>query len=696
MLSAGSKSSVDQEQSPIREQSVNPESPTFTKWLTHHRKILFSDLDRTIINTTGWYHACATPGILLDPAGAQRFRELNAAANGTHGHEGMRFRLQTLSLLNSRNSSAPVTQAALFEAGRLVACRSHVYPEALAFIRAAQNDYGEDFGLVIATAGYDSFAMGLVTELLRRAGLSGLPLVVIASELHIERGKWEIARLVDLRRKTSVLQTIQSSGCHILAVAEDQYHDSELFSWSRPEEPCAIRVKHTSGRQSSPEWEAAAGSLPSGPQYLQWRLKDHPYRLTNLEYIHREYHQELLQLPQPNNAIGIDCMSRVEFDYALGALTDRLKGCQGVDFSLLSEGTTISRGDQVYLRGQWFYPGVAGGAHGLSAPGVSSWAIIVGELIRASGNLKRFRLLEPRSWADVGLSERRIVLSWFDHLRNAGIQLLGGAVGRQLEVSPVQRERVHSFAGLVSRNYWALALNRPSLVRGIDPRLYCDVAATACGDLGLATPFRELDDAVVMGFTSLSWLKELSFLAPRNTKVRIVDLASGALDLGLSLQSIAKITQIGGLRFPDEPLHLSYSSRDSYRGVQLGHRDLLGSLPSDERDRLAGWLACPDSVTLVVDNNATTFETLANVKARLASVAQGRVLAAASSINYGNLLLAAKGLSAEPVIPNAETVMDLRPCFEYVPAYSTRHTGIKWLELERIYTVVQSRGRLGD
>ena len=275
MLSAGSKSSVDQEQSPIREQSVNPESPTFTKWLTHHRKILFSDLDRTIINTTGWYHACATPGILLDPAGAQRFRELNAAANGTHGHEGMRFRLQTLSLLNSRNSSAPVTQAALFEAGRLVACRSHVYPEALAFIRAAQNDYGEDFGLVIATAGYDSFAMGLVTELLRRAGLSGLPLVVIASELHIERGKWEIARLVDLRRKTSVLQTIQSSGCHILAVAEDQYHDSELFSWSRPEEPCAIRVKHTSGRQSSPEWEAAVVALVRTGSFTQAAVSLH-------------------------------------------------------------------------------------------------------------------------------------------------------------------------------------------------------------------------------------------------------------------------------------------------------------------------------------------------------------------------------------------------------------------------------------
>jgi hypothetical protein len=653
------------------------------------RSWIVLDVDRTLMNTTAWYHACATPGLLLDEQGVQEFLSLNSQAYGPRPTlSDAEFRRRTLDLINA-SPLGPWTARRMEDVGAATAARLALYPEVAGYLRHLQYRQDPDLRILFLSAGYRPFIAGVVEGLLARCLLNGLPYEVTGSTLEFRAGRCRLGTVVDGDRKADVVRDLLGAGARIELLADDSYHDQELFDLVERAGGRTVRVVHEPGAPSSRSWREFTASLPDVEFQARLTTGTANYALADLDGVFATYGHALANLPPVDNSIGVGAVRQ---DLNLRALEDlcrratddpavraRLRG-------LLLKLTQVSQ-DRVLLRGRLFH--LASPPYLFVEPDTSRerWH----EALDVS--LDCLRILTDggvlADWEALPRAQRWLVVGVLDHLKNAATHALDVLVKANVAdgAPDALDEDIERLVDGCHLAYWSTVFDAPQVehVLGADGWPALRRAVGEC----TGTPFamRELDDPRVIAVSALSLAQQLE--QSGDWPVGLIDFPSGALDLGLAFRVIARLTR------PEKPAvglaHMAYSSKNAVRGLAehgaptMEH--LMSRVPKHFQERIHEWLD-GDGTVVLYDNNVTTFSTLAEVKRLLGRRAPARIRAAVACVNYENIARHLGGAAAEPLCDGWEEVLDLRPVADYVTAFATWGTSAKTQALHRMYATL--------
>ncbi|MFF4081568.1 hypothetical protein ACFYZN_19460 [Streptomyces sp. NPDC001777] len=648
------------------------------------QKWLVLDVDRTLINTTSWYRACVTPGLLLTPDAAARFKAANERTYGpAPSLSEAAFRELTLDLLNSSSPSGWSADR-MRDAGRRIARDLSLYPEVAAYLRQVRQGPEPVPRILFLSAGHQPFIEGVVEGLLRGALLSGLPYEVVGSTLEFTDGNCAQGVVLDGDGKAAVVSQLLDIGAEIVLLADDNYHDHPMFERVEKLGGRALRVRHEPGRASSRSWREFLAGDPHLD--LQARLAggDTRYALDRTRAATERYVDRLDGLPPTDNSIGIGTVDADVFTAALDALCGQIAAPdEAAHLHRYVLSCVYADGDRLRLRGRLYHldtPPYLLPEHSTSR---ERWWEALDGALDAAATLDRAAL--PGRWPGLPAAQRWIVLCILDHLKNAATHALDvltrtGLTDGAADALDAELEALVEDSHLA---YWSAVF--------ATPRLDVVHRATAWRRLHalvqecVATPFRmrELDDPAVIARSVLSLVQQLEERGEWPTG--IVDFQSGALDLGLAFATITRLTR------PHRPAvdvaHVVYSSKDLLRGHDHAAPPDLDSFVSRVakhfRERLYSWLN-DDGLVLLYDNNVTTFTTLAVAK-RALGTAQARIHAAVACVNYDNIARRLRGLPGEELSKGWQDVLDYQPVTDYVTAFATWGTSVKTRELHRMY-----------
>ncbi|MFJ6805566.1 hypothetical protein ACIQRK_05875 [Streptomyces anulatus] len=646
------------------------------------------DVDRTLINTTAWYHACARPGPLLDAAHAAQFRDLNEQAFGpgaTLSEE--EFRHRTLDLMN-RSSPGDWSAQRMEDAGYEIAATLRLYPEVVEYLRNLQYQQSPRPRLLFLSAGYQPFISGLLRGLLRKAFLGGLSYQVVGSTIRFDSGRCEPGEVIDGAGKHAVVSGLLRAGDEIELFADDSYHRDPVFDVVEESGGRTVRVVHEGRVDSSRSWREFLSTMPE--LKIQSMLTTGPwaYALADTEDIFTAYAQELDNLPPTDNGIGVGVMRRGQFDSALdGLCTLVADGPEDPDLlRRLVLSLVHADQDRILLRGRLF--------HLCAPPYLFPEPMTQRERWHEArrNSLECLRVLKDSGvlarWATLARPLRWIVMSVLDHVRNTATHALD--VLARSSVTASAPDLLDGTAEQLVEDchlaYWSGVFSTPQVEGAMRHPAWEQLSEAVDATSGTPFVMRELDDSQVVAVSALSLAKQLDDSG--DWPAGLIDFQSGALDLGLAFRVIAGLTRPG--RPPVGVVHMAYSSKGALRGlpdpVDMSFEHLLSRVPRHFHDRLGAWLdgaAC----VLLYDNNVTTFATLANVKRVLAGRATAPIRATVACVNYDNIVRWLRGMPGEALCGGWEDVLDLLPVADYVAAYATWGTSTKTLAMDRMYAL---------
>ncbi|MDX2292328.1 MULTISPECIES: haloacid dehalogenase-like hydrolase [Streptomyces] len=666
--------------------SVEQHTVTPVTTVVPHRSWIVLDVDRTLISTTAWYHACTSSGLLLDEKGVQKFLELNDQAYGDAPTMSENdFRRRNLDLINA-SPLGPWSARRLEEAGAAVAGTLMLYPEVAGYLRHLQDRQDPDLRILFLSAGYRPFITGLVKALLARHLLDNLRYDVVGTSIEFDGGHCRLGTVVDGAFKSSTVTGILDAGDTVALLADDNHHDQPMFDRVERAGGQVVRVTHEPGAQSSRSWREFLTTLPHAELQTRLATGGGGYALADVSGVLTRYRDALTNLPPTDNGIGVGTMERDAFDRAVAGLCElatedpaeraRLRGLLH-GFAHVDDGQVRLRGRLFHLCAPpYLFPGPATSRERWHESVDSSLGCL--RILEASGALARWGSL-PRSW-------RWVVVGVLDHLKNAATHALdvltkSSVIDGSLDALDAEIEELLEDCHLA---YWSAVFAAPRMRRVLEcsawPRLRRAVDQCA------GTPFviRELDDPQVIAVSALCLAQQLQ--DGGEWPVGLIDFQSGALDLGLAFRVISRLTR------PELPpvgvAHMAYSSKNVMRGLEdegdLGFDYLISRVPKHFHERVHEWLEGNGSVVLY-DNNVTTFSTLANVKRLLGEHANARIRAAVACVNYDNIVRHLRGIPGEPLCADWEDVLDLRPVADYVTAFATWGTSAKTQALHRMY-----------
>jgi len=647
------------------------------------QKWLVLDVDRTLINTTSWYRACITPGLLLTPQAVERFRAANERAYGPAPTlSEAAFRELTLDLLNS-SSPAGWSARRLREAGRRIARDLSLYPEVAVYLRQVRQRSRPTPRILFLSAGHQPFIEGVVDGLLRDALLSGLSYEVAGSTLEFPGGDCVQGVVLDGDGKAEVVSRLLDAGAEIELLADDNYHDHPMFERVEKAGGRALRVHHEAGRATSRSWRELLADDPHLDLQAQLAGGDTPYALDRPPVPDR-YADRLDVLPPTDNTIGTGTLDAEVFTEALDALCTRVTVLDDADRLRRHVLACVHEdGDLIRLRGRLFH--LASPPYLIPEPGTSRdrWCEALDGALDAAAVLDRTVL--PGRWPQLPAAQRWIVLCVLDHLKNAATHALDvlTRAGLADDAAGALDDELEALVEGSHLAYWSAVFATPRL--DVVHRTAAWRRMRALVQECTAVPFRmrELDDPAVIARSVLSLARQCEERDEWPTG--IVDFQSGALELGLAFAAIARITR------PHRPAvgvaHAVYSSKDVLRGHDSAAPPDLESFVSRVakhfRERLYSWLD-GDGVVLLYDNNVTTFTTLAVAK-RVLGGSSARIRAAVACVNYDNIARRLLHLPGEELCEGWQEVLDHRPVTDYITAFATWGTSAKTLELHRMH-----------
>lgn len=652
------------------------------------------DVDRTVVDTTSWYHACMTPGLLLPPELVADFATLNRRTYGSAADlDPASFRVRTLALI-ARGSTPFGRSAEGFErAGLIVGTELRAYDEPFDFLRQLHRRHGDRLRVLYLTAGYEPFIRGVVERLHQRQRIGAVHRTVVGTSLDFGAGGPVAVRdLCDGPAKAELIRAMLRAGVPVALVADDDHHGLLPFDEVERVGGTAVRVVHEHGAQRNATWARFAEQHDAGGRRHRDVMRGgHPYSLADIDPVLRRYGPMLDDLPVTPNGIGVGEVDRASFGPALESLCARLPPAAAADLRAGLTRLVHDGSDAVLLRGDLFYLDTPPYLFADPRLATQRWAEQV-EVARRS-----LRALEagavPRRWSELDRVERWLALCVLDHLRNAVTQGVDALVRASVDTDEDRLTVAgDALAQRVHDAYWGLLLGGRA-----DPDLAADPEWDELVRMVLAHdvsrfPMRELDDPLVIAVSALSLAEQMRDRGFRPAGV--VDFVSGGLELGMSLRAILRAVA------PDVPdlgvVHMVYSSKhrlgSGTRPIEKTYTKMLCRLAPHQRARLAGWIAADESV-LLYDNNVATFATLAATKSVLGRQSGSAVHAAVAAVYYDNMVRHLEGEPNEGLCDGWQEALDYRPVADYVTAFATWRTSAKTRTLDRLYagTPVQRR-----
>jgi len=644
------------------------------------------DVDRTVINTTSWYRACVSPGLLLAEEGIAEFQRLNDRTYGASPDlDETEFRLRTLDLLN-RAAPGGWSAARLHTAGLDIAWSLRLYPEVVSLLRHLRQQPTTSHRVLFLSAGHEPFIRGVVDGLLHRHFLTGLAYDVVGSTLEFIDGTCRLGHVMDGARKATVVGALLDNGDEVRLLADDNYHQHPMFDEVQRAGGSVLRVMHQAGASSNDSWRTFLDTfLPAANLAESLRRRATSYGLADVEAVLDDHAAHFRNLPPADNPIGVGVLSTPQFTDALSSLRIRLGSSgDGVRLERLLRAFVHVDGERVLLRGRMFYLG----APPYLFPGVDTsrerWTAAARHSLEALELLDRAGVFAD--WRKVRRGERWLVMCLLDHLKNLATHALDLLVRASLTDPDIQVDQwVEDMVEACHRAYWSAFLDRPDVDVNRWSRRWGHLCRTLARIPDPRFAIRELDDPYVIALSALSLIRQVE--SAGKWPVGLIDFLSGAAELGLAFRTLARLTRserpVVGLA------HAVYSSKNVLRGLEPPGEPtleyLLARVPTFIRDRIAEWTTGSAPI-LLYDNNVTTFATLANVKRALTGHGRAPVHAAVACINYDNIAREFQGLRNEPLCQGWAEVLNYRAVTDYVTAFSTWGTSAKTEALHRMFT----------
>lgn len=671
--------------------------------LDHDVAIL--DVDRTIINTTSWYHACVCPDLLISAADIPKFLSLNEAAFSSPPNiDHSQFRKRTLNLIEPVITEAfmtaidsipewksyfivntPTDYLRFFSAGLAISRKLHQYAEVITYLKFASRFYGSSLRILFLSAGYRDFIQGFVYGFLSKNKLDHLSYHVIGSELRFEPGNITESYHVDQFEKQTIIERIMGNGANVVFLADDSTDNPELFKKVVENGGDALNVVHAGRLEKNESWSKYLESLK--PAKLKRRLMQGKLGCSLAEKTKQPYLVHALECRV--DGIGIVSLSTSEYEEALSGLLSRV-GNEYVQIKLLNAFRKMSftKNEKTFLRGclyyLWLPPHIF----------ADNTSIVDKYVLLHSVSFTAFEILTESDLVgrvdQLTTNEKILVFSVFDHLIHAAVICLNSVERACLRSS---NQNIDHYSELLEKEIGFLYDSLYRLFLGSSNVLRCNQrSANVLNDLVEVfrrhsdhfCGMRELDDAVRI-FHSVASLAE-QMQSRQISYDYLISLPYGGIELGFALRAYLKLQNIKEI---PELLHSHFSSKKENRErclpIDYSNKSWLEAfVPRKHRHKFKD-LYSGNKKVLVFDHNATTFQTLNRCKMFLSQFGN-QVDCVVAAVNYNNICAYLLGdESAEPLILDWKNILDYTPTDQYVTAFSTWGKSEKANLLEKLY-----------
>lgn len=663
------------------------------------------DIDRVLINTTSWYHACRTPDLLIPHNKSAEFLKLNdktfSKSSSTNTQE---FRTKTLKLFNRnitpeylslvKNScfavDASVDKQYLYEAGNYIASRLLVYKDAYSYINYLQRRYGQKLHIVFLSAGYAPFMQGLIDNLLLTNRLPSINVHVFGSGITFNKGVGkETFHCYGLLKKRLVAAML-ARHAHIVFAADDDPGNKSFLQLVEDHGGDTLAVQHVPNSKINKSWSDFAKNKISITA-IEKDLKRIPstYSLLQSEVIERQYphvYKKFRRITQ----IGVMYMSNQEFQDALLNITDLISNPnERVTLRNTFSSLVYYKGNKVFLRGTAYYHWMPSYITLDTRTSFLKWRDQLSRSVQGLEILHKNKLLHR--WPNMSINERLIVLCLLDYTKNSSIHALNTIYKSSLKDSPNFSKELLVIVDNLARDstelYYGLLFDAVdnSLLKSLAKRLKNTrviIAMSEC--LAERVGMRELDDPYKITSSVLTLLSQMK---RNNSEYQcVVDFPCGGLELGLAYIAIRKI--LYG-KENTRLIHCFYSSkirlRDTNKTNKPISRDwIFEYVPKHNRQDLRKALVLKQKI-LLYDNNVTTFSTLADVKACFKATYGIEAHTVVTAVNYKNISKWLRGFKSEELHESWQETLTYQPVADYITAFNTWGTSQKSKYLESLY-----------
>lgn len=639
------------------------------------QRYIILDIDRTIINGTSWYHSCIYPDLLIPKDKVEVFKNLNISLyeNGNCA-EKERFRELSICLINKRVSVESISILKSEDCDKNVVPYQYIDDNffgcvgsytmkklikadcyCIKIISMIYRYYTGNVKILFLTSGYTSYMRGLISEYMCNFRET-IDWDVIGTDVCFSDGDLSIKTLITQTQKYNIVRDLITHSQKIVFLADDSCEEERLFAVVRENNGYVFNVKYN-------------------PQNHELNWRDLYEKFSSKEYIKKHLmRKSTIQLSknvkeisffdfQNCNEIGILKFTEDEFLSFCNELGDE-------EMCYYINKIVYKKDNFIYSRGYLYY---------FWLPAYISWNFeskyFLWEKLFSIGLIILSKINRKKSKLGISNSLNLLVYMLCDHLLSALYLALYcmeknsliGNYNNNSNYKRVQRgvfllNQILHFV-LEKKNYISKCLDLEQILRGVNISELCIIGKS---DKYLL----ELDNYITI-FTSCKTIIE-EFENKLNEIDAIVCFSYGGIALGYALHTI-----MNSLRnIPVEIYTVHYSSK-KFKDI----KNFLEQIPIINCEK--NW---KDSRTiLLIDNNATTFQTLQDIKKYLIS-RKNIVYCAVAEVDYDNISKWILNLNNHEDMCNAwYDTLDFSPINEYVSAYNTWGTSKKSALLEELY-----------
>ncbi|MGH0498969.1 hypothetical protein ACQVPI_22215 [Bacillus wiedmannii] len=664
------------------------------------------DVDRTIINTTSWYHACICPNLLINENNIQKFLELNEMTYGKPNSMNQSvFRQKTLDLIEpkisneflKKISSLPnwknyfqeddyIDSLSFFAAGFYISHQLQIYNAAIKYLKFAIRYYGKSLRILFLSSGYEPFIKGVVSGILSQSLLEDINYEVLGSDIDFVNGFAYEGFHIDQFDKQVIAEKILSKGAKIRFLADDSEENLGLFDVVKDAGGTALLVNHIKNQKESKSWNDLCQLLSHNELKKMLQNEKSNYSLK----INSSHKSELLDvISRYTNSIGITSLFCSDYYTGLESLINSFKEERNkCEFKNIMDRITFKEGNNIILRGDiyyyWLPPYIFAD--------VRSVEDCYKDLINFSIKGLKILTYEKAFYKlnSFGDSEKVIIYTIIDHLLQAMLVYLNTIEAANLNILTSSKQELDFDIDLIVQEvsdllYFYLANKN---VQALAENLLTTIPVLELiKEFNKYTDFhkgmRELDNNISI-FNSISSIVESSKMKKIDF---IITFPYGGIALGYAFKSYLKLYYNNDC--VPEIINCHFSSKKDLRKndkkPNFSDKFWLMDFIPQKYSKHVEQIIKGENNLLLYDNNITTIKTLEQSKSYFEQFGN-KVYSAVVSINYDNLCdYLLYNDKCEALSKNWNRILDFQPVEEYVTAFNTWNTSAKSKIFDQIY-----------
>lgn len=657
--------------------------------ISENEKYVVLDVDRTIINGTAWFRACATPDLLISKEEIDSFLHLNSQVYEFKSLSPEIFRKETLALIERKikkdigktkhsnlSVSMSILEARFYNSAKLAVKQLIYYQECAEYIKALSALYGNELRVLFLSSGYRCFIHGVVDSFLEKYFNQPINYFVAGSEININNGRIEEAFFMSQSMKQSFVEHLLMSGANIVTYADDFIESRDLFDMVKKHGGETLMIDYKKDQQYSTVWRTALRKLNSKILLESYKRYNSKIKLVET----KEDNQFIKYLRARINSIGIVKLSVQEYQHWL----DNVKRNVVRESFLLFEETLgmlfYVKDEYVLLRGRLYYYWLP--ENNCEDPNLTSQKFI--EMTHVLDQLRNI-IIKTHIFDEVYYSNitKSIIWAILDHIKSVYLVVInmlekaelstGEKIAEAQELNCSVQKVFKSIFQVIENKfdyrYFATVIKKVNFKR--TNHLFENYFAYHQG-------MREEDNIV-------SIYRSVKLIWSDSKKIEfdyVIPFFYGGSELGYSLVAFVEVNKIT-TKVP-QLVNLHYSSKKEARlGKKYGVESYV---PATYHNCLAA-IKDGHQTLLLYDNNSTTFRTLKDSKCYFEKF-NNNVYCAIVAFNYNNLVdYLLDNKPYECMVDGWENILDYSIVEEYVTAFDTWGTSEKGDILTRIYNL---------